>query len=299
MGLSKSFKKIAGKVAAAVNPVALFSTGAQMAGDYMAMRSQESENDAARRQQDLVNQRNYDMQKEFAQHGIKWKVDDAISAGLHPLAALGASGAQASPSFQIGAESAPRSDFYRNMGQNLSRAIASTETTDQRAFRKLQLERMQLENTMLRKDLQGDQVGAPFPADGNSEIGGLSGQTPNAPVQIMPMGRTASPKGKPSQAYGNVTWTTFKKFPDGSLKLMSSPDVQGDKANDVISMLSHHIDLMSGLLTNPRQFEPSYQDNPLPPNMYWKFKYSTRRFHPTPIPAGVDPKLYRSKFYKR
>ena len=36
-------------------------------------------------------------QKEFAQHGIRWKVADAKEAGLHPLAAIGAQGAQYNP----------------------------------------------------------------------------------------------------------------------------------------------------------------------------------------------------------
>ena len=31
-----------------------------------------------------------DLQREFAQNGIRWKVADAEAAGIHPLAALGA-----------------------------------------------------------------------------------------------------------------------------------------------------------------------------------------------------------------
>ncbi|AXL15117.1 DNA pilot protein [Microviridae sp.] len=34
---------------------------------------------------------NYEAQKEFAQNGIRWKVEDAKRAGIHPLYALGAS----------------------------------------------------------------------------------------------------------------------------------------------------------------------------------------------------------------
>lgn len=36
-----------------------------------------------------TNAQNYAMNKEFAQHGIRWKVADAKAAGIHPLAALG------------------------------------------------------------------------------------------------------------------------------------------------------------------------------------------------------------------
>lgn len=38
-----------------------------------------------------------EQQREFAQHGIRWRVEDAKAAGLHPLAAIGAAGASYSP----------------------------------------------------------------------------------------------------------------------------------------------------------------------------------------------------------
>lgn len=41
---------------------------------------------------------NTEMQKEFARSGIQWRVQDALAAGIHPLAALGGSGAGYSPS---------------------------------------------------------------------------------------------------------------------------------------------------------------------------------------------------------
>lgn len=41
---------------------------------------------------------NYEAQKEFAQNGIRWKVEDAKRAGIHPLYALGASTQGYSPS---------------------------------------------------------------------------------------------------------------------------------------------------------------------------------------------------------
>lgn len=46
------------------------------------------------REQDRLNRQ---MQYDFAQNSIKWKVNDAKEAGLHPLAALGVSSASASP----------------------------------------------------------------------------------------------------------------------------------------------------------------------------------------------------------
>lgn len=47
-----------------------------------------------------ANEENKDQQREFAQMGIRWRVEDAKAAGLHPLYALGGSGATYSPSAQ-------------------------------------------------------------------------------------------------------------------------------------------------------------------------------------------------------
>jgi len=47
-----------------------------------------------------ANKDNYENQKEFAQHGISWKVEDAKRAGLHPLFALSGGNVGYSPSAQ-------------------------------------------------------------------------------------------------------------------------------------------------------------------------------------------------------
>jgi len=81
---------------------------------------------------------NADLQREFAQQGIRWRVEDAKAAGIHPLYALGASGASAAPSFSV-----------QGSGQDLSRAIHATRTGPEREFAELQLQRGQLENLLL------------------------------------------------------------------------------------------------------------------------------------------------------
>lgn len=51
------------------------------------------------RSAEAANQQNAELQREFAQNAISWKAADAKRAGLHPLAALGASTVSASPSY--------------------------------------------------------------------------------------------------------------------------------------------------------------------------------------------------------
>jgi hypothetical protein len=52
-----------------------------------------------RRSQKSSDQKNYEMQKEFAQNSIQWKTQDAKKAGIHPLSAIGAQSISASPSY--------------------------------------------------------------------------------------------------------------------------------------------------------------------------------------------------------
>lgn len=60
----------------------IISAGASLLGGVMGS------NEAAK---------NRKMQKEFAQNSVQWRVEDAKAAGIHPLAALGATGASYTP----------------------------------------------------------------------------------------------------------------------------------------------------------------------------------------------------------
>lgn len=154
---------------------ALISAGANLLGNLFNKSSQEDYN----RQQMQIAQQNVAAQKEFAQHGISWKVADAQAAGLHPLAALGAQTTSFSP-VSVGG-SAPQMDFG-SLGQDLGRAakaMASSdarEAVDQERMRKLELERAGLQNDVLRAELASKlstqsrgagQLGPPMPVHGS------------------------------------------------------------------------------------------------------------------------------------
>lgn len=100
-------------------------------------------------------EKNMKLQQDFAQHGIKWRVDDAKDAGIHPLYALGAQTTSYSPvSLGTTADTSLGSSFA-SAGQDLSRAINATRTAPERAdaFTKtvqdLSLTKMGLENEVL------------------------------------------------------------------------------------------------------------------------------------------------------
>lgn len=77
------------------------------------------------------------LQKEFAQNGITWKVEDAKRAGLHPLAALGAQTVPYQP-VTVGQDFS----FAKDMGQDISRAMMATADAKQREA--LAAEQMQM-----------------------------------------------------------------------------------------------------------------------------------------------------------
>lgn len=74
---------------------------------------------------------NYDAQKEFAQNGIRWKVEDAKKAGIHPLYALGASTSSFSPVQGYGGDYGV-GDALSSFGQGIDRAVQAKMTKEER-----------------------------------------------------------------------------------------------------------------------------------------------------------------------
>lgn len=168
------FGLIGGLIGAGVNLFQGSQNRDAQAAANAANLAQARENNAMQRE---FAQKNLDQQREFAQSGIRWKVQDAISAGLHPLAALGAQVSSFSP-ISVGSSAAdikPTSLDLGDMGQNINRAISAGSTSPERndklagAVQKiattLALEKGALENDLLRSRIATEraQLGPPIP----------------------------------------------------------------------------------------------------------------------------------------
>jgi len=113
------------------------STAGALAGPLLNYHGQEQSIDAQMQQV----ARNEALQREFAQHGVRWRVEDAKAAGVHPLFALGGSGASYSPNaIVVGHENEALGRAVSDMGQNISRAVQAQETAEQRLQRQLAME---------------------------------------------------------------------------------------------------------------------------------------------------------------
>lgn len=109
-----------------------------------------------------VNEQNYRMQKEFAQNSLSWKIKDGLKNGIHPLASIGASTYQATPSF-VGDSSAGSGtgNTFKHIGGTLKLLLDNKNEEDKLNLKKLNAEitHQELENLKLKREVSGDVFG--------------------------------------------------------------------------------------------------------------------------------------------
>lgn len=194
------------------NPWAIVggALGGNIIGGLMGQQATREANEANQRLAADQMRTNERLQREFAQHGIRWKVEDAIRAGLHPLAALGAQTHSFSP-VSVGGGVIPddsMANSVRSMGQDISRAVSATRTSEEKQMAALQLasaradvEGKNLQNSLLLQQLNQMSLQKPdFPTpDGGNFIPGQG----NGPlVKVKSAERTASQPGRAAQEAG-------------------------------------------------------------------------------------------------
>lgn len=197
--------------------------GAMIGGSLGSIPGQIIGQKDAERKQREANERNEALQREFAQNGIRWKVADAKAAGIHPLAALGAQ----TTSYQSSTQPEPSmlADMSARMGQDVSRAVSATRTSEERALAQLQIQGAQLElegraldNQLKQSQLQKLQATGPGIA-GQSFIPGQGNGS--ALITNKPLDRTASHPQTPYAEPGAITDTGWIKTPTGVIAVPS------------------------------------------------------------------------------
>jgi len=228
-------------------------------------------NDEAEEARDLQNEqfeRNIALQREFAQNGIRWKVDDARAAGLHPLAAIGMQGAAYSP-VSTTPITAPTPDFG-SMGQSIGRAIDATRTAeekedarDQELYNKrrqeLELQNMQLRNELLGSQIaQVNQVQSAPPLPGATDRYFLKGQGNSPLIKDKPMERTLPAPEARSQEPGATTDIGFSYTVNGGYAPVMSKDVKDKLEEDMLGTFGWNVRNrllpMVGINKNPPPF---------------------------------------------
>lgn len=171
----------------------------------------------------LSSKNQQEMQKEFAQKGIQWKVNDAKKAGIHPLAALGAQTTTYSP-VSVGSD-------LSQVGQDIGRALQSKQEPEDKTsntLQKLQIQRAELENTMLASQIaRYNQAGQPPPMPSASG-GAIAGQGDSGPAFVKREAQEALrvDPNHPGAEPGKVTDVAWSKNPDGSYSLLPSEEAK-------------------------------------------------------------------------
>lgn len=202
--------------------------------------------------------RNAEMQREFAQQGVRWRVEDARAAGVSPLVALGAQTHSFAPSM-VGDTSS--GSAMASMGQNIMRAVDSTRTQSEREEKalELRLENQSLQNDLLRLQIQ-NASNPPFP------------EVDNDPLRKIVSGDTL---GRDPSAIND---SAFVQTPTG-LAIVPAKDVkeriEDQWVPETMWAIRNHL--------NPALFgpiKPSLDKFPLPKGMDWVWSPVNHEFRP-------------------
>lgn len=263
----------------------IVSTFAPIVGGATAGFLSQGENAHARNQADQEMAANIRMQKEFAKNGIRWRVEDAKAAGLHPLAALGASSMGYSPVTSISEPDHSRSDMVRDLGQNISRATMVSATPEEKTYRALQVESLAIDNALKKKELEGlTQPGTPSISSFGSGIIPGQGNSPFS-TGVPHRDRPSQEAGyKPDVAYSQGDELAYPYIPTNLSESYES---------DPIGALLWRI--RNTLLPNVSPKSPRPPVSDLPPGKdHWQWNWR-QGWKPVSVPSWMKGKLRKKQ----
>lgn len=231
-------------------------------------------------------QMNYEHQKEFAQNGIRWKVADAKAAGIHPLAALGATTTSFTPGYVGGESSGQDYSWLADAGQGIGRAVEAGLSRKERAdmqakreqaadldmqTRQAQLEGVQLDNQARKLDMvrqmaqdaeravihQNQGPGIPTRADG-AIIDGQADALGSGRFSVKPAEITANAPGAPAIEAGSVPEISFTRTATGGYAPTMSRDAKDRLEDDMIGEANWHVRNRLGSFDSDMRYAPPF-----------------------------------------
>lgn len=248
----------------------LVSAGANLLGGLLGR----SDAKDAREQSNALAEKNIALQREFAQSGIQWRVEDAKKAGIHPIYALGGSGASFSPVSANFTADTSLPNAMAAAGQDIGRAINATRTEKDRmgAFQKtaqaLSLEKAGLENELLRTEIASktgrlrQAANPPMASSGDAYL--VPGQTQSGLIKQKPLEVAPAPTNAPSMEGGAIIDTGFARTPTGWAPIPGK-DIKERIEDNLPQELSHF--WRNNILPHFSQSNPP--PVPLPPDHKW------------------------------
>lgn len=233
-------------------------------------------------QERIAAEKDRQMQLDFAKNGIRWKVADAQAAGLHPLAALGAS----TPSFSpVGGAGTHTGEGVSRMGQDISRAVQAGLTRNERneELGSLQIENAKLQNKYIEEQINSSKAsrmrspgtGPALPHAGDFHVVDGQGDS-NSALVTKPDEVVASSKNARAQSPGVITSYSFQRTRDGGLAPVMSSDTQQRLEDDVFGKTDWYI--RNRVL--PWHEGVGRPDIAPPAGTYWKWDSGRQAYYP-------------------
>lgn len=224
-------------------------------------------------------ERNAASQREFAQHGIQWKVEDARRAGISPEFAL--SGQTAS--FQPTETGGRTGDLIADAGQNIARASLASATKEDREFDALMkaetLRGMKLQNDKIDPGLTSvNRPGnPPFPSPRGNVIPGQG----NSPVVDVPLERTGQLQSARHSEGASIPSVGWAETANGGLRPIPSQDIKNRIEDQMIP---------EGLWAAQHVIAPNFGMGSPPPKSalpkgysHWEWDKDDQAFYPKKI----------------
>lgn len=263
---------------------AAISGAASLAGGFLNSSATKRQNEQA----NALAQQNMKMQKQFAQEGLTWKIDDAIRNAdkVHPIYSLGSAGPTFTPVSANFAADHSIGNAVSSAGQDLGRAVAATATQGQRAdaFTKaaqaLSLEKGALENEVLRSQLASQNARLRQAAMPPSPIGAnpylVPGQSSSGETLVkgQPLEPVVGVPGQPQSEGGAITDLGYARTATGWVPVPSK-DVKERIEDDFIQQTLHtmrnNVLPSIGYNMSPPPFKP-------PEGKEWHFHVPTQEY---------------------
>lgn len=241
---------------------AAIGAGSAFGGGLLSQRSNKKE---ARRQEEL--------QREFAQHGVRWRVEDAKAAGLHPLYALGAQ----TPSYSPMVVPDSMGPALAEAGQHVAGAVGARQTAYDKQVAALNLAllgkqldeadaRIAYYNSEAARAWQDSLQKPSFPdanAGGTNSFGiHPEGQAPNVGIgmtEVKPTGSYTHTQGDPGTAAGTTPMMRQYTLP-GGVPFDLPGGMTGDPAEAIESVAENDILLAAVVAWNLYKYGPSIRD---------------------------------------
>lgn len=284
----------------------IISAATSLFGGKMNADAQAEANKANAAAAERNAERNIQYQKEFAQSGIQWRVDDARKAGIHPIYALGSGGASFSPVSIAGGEQHAVTgigDALRSSSQSIGRAVQAGMPRDtqmdsiSKAAATLQLTNAGLQNELLAAQVakaKQELITKPampslmqrYGIDGQGSTAGASGLSANEYVSgnwpksewSEKAERVPRAPGMPSQEAFSIADTGYANTVGGGYAPLPSKDAQDRMEDNWLAMAAW---MFRNQLLPSFGFNENPPRVPAPAGKVWRYHpfYQEYRLH--------------------